>query len=357
MKRLIRHISKDGKYGLAVQIIPVIIGVVILNLSFSSTGKNPHGKNFTRKCSECHGTTGWTMSANSSFDHITTAFKLDGRHNAVNCRDCHPSLIFEEAQPNCYSCHTDVHEQTLGQDCDRCHTPDAWLVTGINQIHQNSRFPLVGAHLTADCYDCHKTESLLKFEPLGVNCIDCHKEAYLATEEPNHKDAGFSFNCEDCHLFNALEWSASGINHNFFPLEQGHKINDCTKCHDIGDYGSASPDCFSCHKDDYNEADNPNHVLSKFSEICTDCHDMHPDWKPATFDHDPVFPIYSGKHNSEWNKCTDCHNSGGDYSQFTCIDCHEHNKAKMDGEHDEEPDYRYNSIDCLDCHPKGEGDD
>ncbi len=113
----------------------------------------------------------------------------------VNCKACHPTLVFNDAKTDCNECHTDIHQATVGQDCSRCHTTFSWLVANINEIHQHSRFPLLGAHRTADCSDCHHSESMVRFDVLGVNCIDCHREDYTATSNPNHTEAGFS---EDC---------------------------------------------------------------------------------------------------------------------------------------------------------------
>ena len=67
-------------------------------------------------------------------------------------------------------------------------------------------------------------------------------------------------------------------------------------------------------------------------------------------------PIYSGKHEGEWNLCIDCH-LGNNYSDFSCIDCHEHdNQADVDDDHDGVSGYVYNSDACFSCHPTGEAD-
>ena len=158
-------------------------------------------KGLTASCTQCHkdehhnqfATNGksWKIDRkNISFDHNLTQFPLRGVHQDVNCVTCHPSLVFSEAEPECMSCHTDIHEQTVGFECGRCHTTSSWIVSDIIDIHRHSRFPLLGAHVTADCYDCHKTASLLRFDPLGVECIDCHRDKYLAATSPNHVEGG-----------------------------------------------------------------------------------------------------------------------------------------------------------------------
>ena len=111
---------------------------------------------------------GWQVDKSVySFNHNKTKFALTGQHTDVNCRQCHSSLIFSEAKTECNECHQDVHQATTGLDCSRCHTPASWLVNNITEIHQMSRFPLLGAHRTADCSDCHKSETLVRFDVAG----------------------------------------------------------------------------------------------------------------------------------------------------------------------------------------------
>ena len=63
---------------------------------------------------------------------------------------------------------------------------------------------------------------------------------------------------------------------------------------------------------------------------------------------------HSGKHNGEWDQCVDCHLNQSDFSEFSCIDCHEHNQTDADNDHDEVQNYVYASWACYDCHPDGE---
>ncbi|MCF6356347.1 MAG: hypothetical protein L3J54_00950 [Draconibacterium sp.] len=318
--------------------------------------ENPHGDKLTIDCTVCHTTEGWKFSsATSAFNHNSTQFKLEGQHFYTNCTACHTSLVFSEAESGCISCHTDMHNNTVGPDCEQCHNSKSWIVENITEIHQLSRFPLVGAHTTASCSDCHKSASLLEFEPLGVECIDCHQQDYLATSTPNHVQSDYSTNCIECHKMDAHEWSASGINHDFFPLTKGHEIDNCATCHTNGSTEPLSPDCYSCHQSDYVSATNPSHQNSGFSTNCIECHTTEPDWKPAEFKtHDALyFPIYSGEHNGEWDNCIDCHTQPESFSAFSCIDCHEHNRSEMDSEHDDVNGYSYSSVACFACHPLG----
>jgi len=338
-----------------------LIILFIIASFFIPDNKSPHGDKLNISCSECHTSDGWTVDVNNiSFKHEQTGFRLEGAHSEMGCKQCHTTLVFSEAQSSCISCHEDIHEQTVGFDCQRCHNTTDWIVTDIVEVHENSRFPLLGAHLTADCYSCHKTEKLLRFDPIGVNCVDCHLDDYQATTKPNHIESGYSTNCEDCHGMNAFAWTGSNFTHTFFPLVDGHALNDCAKCHtDPNDYGNIDNACVSCHQDDFNNAQTVDHVGLGFSTECNLCHTLAPGWSPAKFeDHDPeYFPIYSGKHSGTWNTCTDCHNQPDNYQVFTCIDCHDHNKSKMDDKHlGEVSGYVYESNACLECHPSGSGE-
>ncbi len=343
-----------------------IIGLLVFTASLFAQ-KSPHGNSFRANCDDCHKTDGWKIDLKTlTFDHNKTKFTLVGQHKQVTCKDCHKSLEFAKAQTECNACHTDIHEQTVGNECARCHTPNSWVVTGITQLHQLSRFPLIGSHATAECKDCHinmlpsnaasGTASRLRFDPLGVQCFDCHRNNYQAATKPNHVQGNYSTNCTDCHKINSFSWAGAGINHDFFPLEGGHAINDCFRCHISGSYSKISAECFSCHQTDYASTSNPNHTALNFSTNCKNCHSLNPGWKPAEYrEHDAAsFPIYSGTHKGEWNNCADCHTNPGNYSQFSCTTCHEHNnKSEVDSKHNGVSGYSYNSVDCFACHPSG----
>ena len=340
------------------QILFLAISFLIL-VSAGWRQDSPHGDGFKISCNICHSPKGWELDKEIySFDHNTTQLPLEGQHNSINCKGCHPTLVFTDAETDCFSCHTDMHSQTVGMDCDRCHTPSSWIVENITDVHRQSRFPLQGPHFAAQCLDCHPSASLLSFEPVGVECVDCHMQDYQTAVNPNHVSGNFSIQCFDCHLMTAFAWGGAGFNHSYFPLTQGHATYDCNNCHTGTDYSDISAECFSCHQADYNASTNPNHLAADISTSCLECHTTMPGWKPAEFPiHDPLFfPIYSGKHSGEWNSCTECHSNPANYSLFTCIDCHEHNRADMDDKHSGENDYEYTSLACLDCHPRGSED-
>ncbi len=341
----------------SISVYAILLGLTgIISYAISPGGpKSPHGDDFSVSCSDCHSAEGWNFNIESySYKH-DEVYELKGSHSALDCRQCHSSLIFKDVDNQCFQCHQDVHQQTLGMTCDRCHGASSWLISNVTELHQHSRFPLLGAHAYADCQQCHSSTSPLVFEPLQTDCYACHQADYQQTIQPSHTEAGFSTDCATCHTVFSASWN-NGFNHHFFPLEQGHAINDCNACHQNNVYSGLSTDCYSCHQTDYQSTTDPNHVQSGFDTNCSLCHTLNPGWKPASFDHDAdFFPIYSGSHNGEWNSCTDCHTTGN-LSAFSCIDCHEHNQSEMNDEHDDVNDYSWNSNRCLDCHPTGGGD-
>ena len=319
-------------------------------------GQPRHGKGFKIDCEMCHTEEGWEVILEKvKFDHSTTGFTLYGQHQFVGCKKCHKSLEFSKTRAECRDCHTEMHNNTVGWDCARCHNSKSWIIPNITQLHQQTKFPLLGRHATADCYSCHKSASLLQFEPLGTDCYDCHKGNYELTTSPPHANVGYSTNCIECHTITAPGWLGSSIHHSFFPLTGGHAIS-CVNCHSSGTFGKISKECNSCHSANYNATTNPSHAAAQFPRTCESCHNINA-WTPATFNHDgPYFPIFSGKHRGEWTQCSQCHQNSGNYASFTCLTCHEHNQASMDNEHRGKTGYSYTSTSCYSCHPRGSGD-
>jgi hypothetical protein len=301
----------------------IVLAFVFMSVVLVSPTPSPHGDDFKVSCDVCHSAKGWKLDKEIySFDHSKTAMPLTGQHQQLNCRLCHVSLIFKDAETNCIDCHTDMHYQTVGPDCQRCHTTQSWIVENTTEMHQRSRFPLVGPHFAADCGSCHKSASNLRFEPLGVECIDCHQEDYTATTKPNHVQGNYSTNCINCHSPNSFTWTASNTNHEFFPLTGGHALNDCNRCHTNGTFDGLSQECATCHQTTYNSTTNPNHAGAGFSTNCVQCHTTNPGWKPSTFDHS-LFPLTLGH---AVNECVKCHPTGVYAGTPTdCYACHETN--------------------------------
>lgn len=352
--------------------------ILALSCTLVLYGQSPHGEQLVIDCAACHNSESWDIStqrwaemeqqrlaaakngdiqtAESIFDHGTTNFPLDGSHLSADCRACHATLVFDEADTDCMSCHTDVHSQSVGSDCARCHNTTSWLVDNIPELHEENGFPLIGAHDILSCVDCHISETHQRFDRIGNECMQCHMDDYMATTEPNHEEVGFSTNCIECHPPLNDTWETDRIVHSFFPLIGGHDIQDCAACHLTDNFADASPDCVSCHLMDYENTADPDHRELGFSTDCASCHTLDPDWRPATFrEHDDLyFPIFSGEHGGVWDDCMECHPVAGDFTIFTCITCH--TNPGTDNEHGGVNGYVYESNACLACHPTGSED-
>jgi len=339
--------------------IATVLGLLIVLASGRLAAQSPHGDALQVDCASCHSAEGWSMRQDTViFDHTaSTTFPLEGQHDRADCRACHQSLEFEKAPNTCAACHLDVHQQTVGDDCARCHDPGSWLVNQIADIHRQVSFPLLGNHANADCAACHRSETGLSFFPIGNDCFTCHESDFAATINPNHTGAGFGTDCATCHRIDAPEWSADAFDHDFFPLSEGHDIDQCARCHAGPDYSKTSPECLSCHEADFQNTRNPPHVTLGLSTDCASCHTTAPDWMPARFaEHDALyFPIYSGSHEGAWSACTDCHDNPDDYAQYTCIACHIN--PETDDAHTGVNGYTYSNTACLACHPTGNADD
>ncbi|OGU77875.1 MAG: hypothetical protein A2V93_11145, partial [Ignavibacteria bacterium RBG_16_34_14] len=286
-------------------------------------GQSPHTDALKIDCVECHSPVDWKIDLKQlKFVHSSTGFSLVGQHITADCKSCHSSLVFNQASSQCLSCHQDIHQNSVGLDCQKCHTPNSWMVKDIRQIHEESRFPLIGAHLTADCIQCHSGYQNLNFDQVSVDCFSCHQNDYNSTTSPNHTAAVFSKDCQDCHSITSDNWAAENFIHDFFPLLGGHNISNCFSCHQQGSYSGLSTECYSCHRSDYEQVQDPNHVTGNFPTDCSLCHTIN-GWEPADFDHNNTqFPL-TGAHTSV--DCRNCHAQSFTGTPTACVECHQDN--------------------------------
>jgi len=243
--------------------------------------------------------------------------------------------------------------------CADCHTTNGWNVMAVPMKFDHSQTPymLLGQHQRAECMDCHST---LKFEGTSKACYPCHRHEFESAVFPNHIQNRFGTDCERCHSVEAQSWR-NGFDHNKldFPLRGAHEGITCNQCHNNGSFRGVSVQCYTCHQKEYLATTNPNHQSAKFSTNCETCHRALT-WQPASlFPHESYFPIASGSTHrpGRWNTCGDCHTNSSNYSQFECINCHEHTKSSMDREHQGEVSgYVYQSSACYRCHRDGGAD-
>ena len=330
----------------------------------STTNPNHQVFGFPTVCEQCHTSENWQAD---QFDHLAVSgFALEGVHGRpddVRCIDCHVNNQLQGLPRDCYGCHQKDFLQTTDpdhvdggfqHDCLVCHNQEAWQPAEFD--HDQTAFPLTGAHGNVNCEQCHVNG---QFSGTPTDCYSCHQAKYETTTDPDHQKNGFSHDCNQCHSTSA--WQPATFDHTEtnFPLTGAHQNVNCIECHQDG-YANTPTACVACHQQDYDDTNDPNHRAAGFPTSCDDCHSTSA-WTPANWDHDSeYFPIYSGAHKDEWNVCADCHVNTSDYSQFECINCHEHSRSKMDDKHKEVTNYVYESRACYDCHPngkEGDGDD
>ncbi len=320
----------------------------------SSTNPDHQAVGFGQNCEECHLPTSSSWQS-TQYAH-SPQFPLTGGHANVNCQDCHEDG-YRAIPTTCFNCHENDYRNAkdpdhlafgFREDCEICHEPVKWQTANFDHL-ANSGFELVGAHQNAPCIGCHKNNQVSN---LPRDCFGCHEANYNDTSDPAHSKNNFSHICTDCHGQNS--WSPATFDHDQtnFPLTGKHLTLECVDCHKT-DYSGLPTTCFSCHEKDYNNTTEPNHQSAQFPVECQACHNTEK-WKPASWDHDGLyFPIYSGKHKGKWDECSDCHVDLSNYKKFECINCHEHEKSKMDDEHKDVSNYQYVSTACYQCHPKG----
>ncbi|MCB9367442.1 MAG: hypothetical protein H6508_09715, partial [Calditrichaeota bacterium] len=293
---------------------------------------------FPHDCAMCHNTSDWDET---SFNHSNTQFPLTGAHLQTNCLECHASG-YEGTPTDCWSCHeadyndADDHvQQQFPHDCAMCHNTSDWDETNFN--HSNTQFPLTGAHVQANCLECHASG----YEGTPTDCWSCHQEDY--NDADDHVQDNYPHDCALCH--NTSDWDDGDFNHDNtqFPLTGAHRNQNCGECHVNGQFEGTPTDCWSCHQEDYNDAD--DHVEENFPHDCSQCHNTN-DWEDDRFTHEHTdFPLL-GAHATA--HCSACH-TGGNYSPLPmeCVACHQ-----QDFENSMDPDHGAAGFGttCSECH-------
>ena len=312
-----------------------------------TTNPNHAASGIPQTCEVCHTTLAWTPA---TFDHSKTPFPLTGAHAGVACSSCHIGGKYAGTPTDCYSCHkpdfvgtTNPNHVAAGfpTDCSVCHSTVNWAGATFN--HNNTPFPLTGAHLTVgSCATCHVGGV---YAGLSTACVSCHLKDYNGTTNPNHAASGIPQTCEVCHTTTA--WSPATFDHSQtpFPLTGAHVTVPCASCHVGGKYAGTPTDCYSCHKPDYLGTTNPNHAAAGFPTTCLTCHTTTA-WTGATFNH-TWFPV---PHRTA-TLCVDCHTNPSNYAVFVCTNCH--TQATTDPHHTGVAGYVWNSTNCYSCHPTG----
>lgn len=125
---------------------------------------------------------------NSSFDHFTTGWPLEGSHRNADCGRCHTGGVFQGTSRECASCHSMAglvkatpvppnHVRTTTQ-CQDCHLETTWA-----PVWRVDHFQVQGA------------------------CATCHNGTTATGKHPGHIVSGN--NCEDCHT--TFAWSPASF--------------------------------------------------------------------------------------------------------------------------------------------------
>lgn len=274
------------------------------------------------------------------FNHDITGYKLDGKHEVIDCKKCHVSSNIKNVtlkkKPNtflglddkCLSCHDDYHQKTLSStNCASCHNTEKFK-PAIKFDHNKTDYKLKGKHETVDCKKCHEVskkngKDFQKFNGIPFNdCKSCHNNPH------NEKINGACTQCHTEESFTVFKGRGK-FNHNTtnFTLKGKHQSIDCFACHakttnpklifqDRIDVDETN--CIACHKDKHE---------GKFGNECAKCHNESGFTSLKTmdfFDHKLTDYPLEGMH--EKVDCKKCHEKGKfseaiDFS--ACKSCHE----------------------------------
>lgn len=374
-----------------------------------SCHEDVHQKTLSTNCVSCHNQEVFKPAVN--FDHSKTKYPLEGKHQHLDCAKCHKTILqngknFQQYAgvdyKNCTNCHEDVHENRFGNDCKKCHDLQSFKQVKVtnNLNHNQTKYPLQGAHQKVDCKKCHLKSytTPIKF----ANCVDCHKDYH----EGQFKKNNTIQDCADCHTnlsFSPTTYTLGRHQKSAFSLEGAHVAVPCFECHkrnEKWDFRNPGKLCIDCHENIHEDYLDKKYMPNN---DCSSCHSVNI-WREINFDHNKTAFNLEGKHldsdcrdchfkevNSQrvqqfkWDSesCTNCH-LDKHFKQFdidgitSCVKCHtsfnweptlfnhDQSRFKLDGQHrdlrcdqchlmneqtqDKYRIYKLKDISCASCH-------
>lgn len=221
--------------------------------------EDAHQKQFAgaphfNRCDECHTELGYRPSTFTLARHQKTRFELTAGHVAVACIDCHkpspeeskyPIVPYHFARLQCTTCHNDIHRGQFDKQmakavtaagtskgCETCHSQKSWKDL-VRFNHDETNYPLVGAHRATPCIGCHRPPNLevnlrnVDFRAAPKLCEDCHEDPHAA----QFVRADHITHCADCHT--PTRWRPSLFDHEQtkFSLKGAHQNVPCSMCH------------------------------------------------------------------------------------------------------------------------------
>ena len=341
-----------------------------------------HRGQLARECQRCHNETAWKPPP--AFNHQTTDYPLRGKHRDVACAKCHPTATdddfvagalprpraatFMQMKPiehdTCESCHDDPHKGTLGPNCAGCHSEAGWKIINASKgqdttFHDNTKFPLRGAHIAVGCKSCHGPfpGQPARFKGLASGaCSDCHEDAHLGQlrAKPPARVAA----CDGCHTVNTFlpaRYEAEQHQGTRFQLDGAHAAVACRGCHPIDEgLGARIPVAVRLRLKARRRPELFSFAVmhpQKAPHACNGCHD---DVHRGQFTADDSSGRAPGKTETKTEVTTAGKNrSGGTLDN--CIQCHKTTSfADLTFDHNKDSKYpltgRHAEAPCAGCH-------
>ena len=184
-----------------------------------TTNPNHVAGGFPQHCTLCHNTTSWT---GATFNHSTTRFPLTGAHASAQCSSCHGATLCRPSDHLRFLPPRALQGRririTSRPASRRSARPATIRLPGRERLfnHSTTRFPLTGAHTSAQCSTCHasvvcRSSDHLRFLP---------PRRLQRTTNPNHAAAGFPQDCTLCH--NTTSWTGATVQsqHDTIPADR-----------------------------------------------------------------------------------------------------------------------------------------
>jgi hypothetical protein len=304
--------------------------------SCTNCHKDPHQNKFGQNCTECHNENSFVIVKGvKDFDHNKTSFRLEEKHQNVNCKNCHKTKLTDPLKHDlCSDCHADYHDKQfvkngLSPDCSQCHSVKGFTLSSYTvDQHNAGPFPLKGSHQAVSCIECHKKQIKWSFRDIGSRCKDCHNDIHQPYIPYKYYTEA---NCKTCH--NETRWADITFDHSKteFSLTGAHTKQSCRNCHIKMDsdgalkqkFSGLSKNCSDCHTDKHFKQFEKNGITN-----CIECHETE-NWRASKFDHNTTAFRLDGKHINV--TCAKCHKSQQEGSffyvryklkVFTCESCH-----------------------------------
>jgi hypothetical protein len=316
-----------------------------------------HQQDYGFECLNCHD----GKDSMVEFDHATTGFLLEGKHNQISCITCHENAsqmlegepggraitgAIANAAVECAQCHSEppVHLHVFSDDCGACHTsatwsPATWMGGSFNHMTQTGfnlalhKQDFSGEPIT--CFTCH-TQELTDFD--GKVCIACHSRDGQSVDFMNQHQEKFGSACVTCH--DGVDRMHDFNHDRYFILNGRHSQLECETCHLEGRFAGTAQQCLGCHLE-------PALHSGSFGEQCEYCHTTH-SWSPARLVIHP-FPLDHGGQGEV--ACQVCHPDR--YTANTCYGCHDHQESQIVESHIDAGIPTSELSSCTRCHSDG----